>query len=80
MRKLIGECPDCKHPSVFEILTIENQVDEIVLAICQCKRCLENVLVKFKVTLNEYKLIETKGRAIEDADSSPHETPPSNDF
>ena len=80
MRKLIGECPSCEQPSVFEILTINNQVEDRVLATCQCKKCLENVLVSFKVQITDYKHIEAKGKEVIDGDSSPHATPPSNDF
>ena len=80
MRKLIGDCPECEQSSVFEILNIDNQIEDRVLALCQCKKCLEHVMVSFKVLLTDYKLIEAIGKAIEDGDSSPHETPPSNDF
>lgn len=80
MRKAYGKCINCGVMSEFEILTIRNQVEKSVLADCQCKKCSALVFVHFEVTENGYKKIEAKGKAIEDGDSSPHETPPSNDF
>lgn len=74
MRKLLGECPECLNPSVFEVLNIYNQIENRVLAECQCKKCLSHVTVSFEVTTTDYQPIVSKGVEIEDINIHPHET------
>ncbi len=81
MRKAFGTCINCGVVSVFEILTIRNQIEKNVLADCQCKKCFALVFVHFEVTENGYKQIQAKGKESDDHEnSSPHSTSPSNDF
>lgn len=80
MKKLFGNCTSCQKPSVFELISVVNQIENRVLAKAQCLECKETVYISFQVSIREYKKIEAKGDAIEYGDSSPHETPPSIDF
>lgn len=77
MRKLLGECPECLQPSVFEVLNIYNQVENRVLAECQCRKCLSHVHVAFTVTITDYQPITSSGVEVEDETINPNETPKS---
>lgn len=76
MRKLLGECPECLKPSVFEVLNIYNQIKNKVLAECQCRKCLSHVYVAFIVTITDYNPIVSEGVEIED--TTPHQIPSAN--